>query len=274
MDIPNINKRKIEKLLTEGKRLDERGVFDFRDIEIETEISKKAEGSSRVRLGKTEVIVGVKLDTQTPYTDHEDEGTMVTSMEFSPASGERHENGPPKMDSIEIARVVDRGIRESGFIDWKKLCIKENEKVWSIMIDIYCINDDGNVLDASAIGALVALKTARFPVFDSEKEKVKYGELTDEKLPLTDKLPITMSFYKTGESLIVDPRREEEDTSVARMTIAISLSEKKEKMINSMQKGGINPISGEELETIANESEKIYEHLFKIIDQKIKDAIK
>ena len=55
------------------------------------------------------------------------------------------------MDSIEIARVVDRGIRESGFIDWKKLCIKEGERVWSVSIDIYCINDDGNVLEVADV---------------------------------------------------------------------------------------------------------------------------
>lgn len=273
MQLPNINKRKIVSLLKENKRLDLRKPFEYRDIEVETGISVNAEGTARVRIGKTEVIVGVKMDTQEPYPDHEDEGTMVTGMEFSPISGERYESGPPQMDSIEVARVVDRGIRESGFIDWKKLCIKAGERVWSIMIDIYCINDDGNVMDASAIGAVAALKFARFPVYDEKEEKVKFGEFTENKLPLTDNVPLTMTFHKIGDGLIADPTREEEDASDGRLTLSIS-SAKKDKMINSMQKGGITPITTDEMDEIIKQSEKLYDELFPKIEKKIKALMK
>jgi exosome complex component RRP42 len=270
MQLPNINQRKIVSLLKEGKRLDSRKPFEYRDIEIETGISINAEGTARVKIGKTEVIVGVKMGTQEPYPDHEDEGTMITSMEFSQIAGERYESGPPQMDSIEIARVVDRGIRESRFVDWKKLCIKEGEKVWSIMIDIYCINDDGNVMDASAIGAVAALKMARFPKYDEEKETIEYGEFTDKALPLTDHVPFTMTFHKIGESLLADPNRNEEDAADAKLTLAVSCG-KKEKMINAMQKGGITPISIEEMAEIIKQAEKIYDEIFPKLEKKIKN---
>jgi len=269
MQLPNINKRRMLNLLKEGKRLDMRKPFDYRDIHVETGVSINAEGTSRVRIGKTEVIVGVKMNTQEPYTDHEDEGTMVTSMEFSPVAGERYESGPPQMDSIEVARVVDRGVRESGFIDWKKLCIKKGEKVWSISIDIYCINDDGNVMDASSIGAVAALKCARFPVYDEENDKVKYGEFTDTPLPLTENVPFTITFYKIGDKLLTDPNRDEEDASEARITMAISCG-KKDKMINAMQKGGMAAITIDELNTMVSEAEKIYDHIFPKIEKQIK----
>ena len=142
MQLTNITKKQIDELLKKDKRMDGRAPLDYRELEIETNISNNAEGTARVRLGKTEVIVGVKMDVQTPYPDHDDEGTMMVGMEFSPISGGRYENGPPKMDSIEVARVVDRGLRESGFIDWKKLCITPKEKVWCVLVDIYCINYD------------------------------------------------------------------------------------------------------------------------------------
>lgn len=273
MKLPNINKKQIIRLLDDKKRLDNRDKYEFRDIIIETGVSKKAEGSARVKIGKTEVIVGVKLDTQDPYTDHADEGTMVTSFEFSPIAHERYESGPPKIDSIEIARVVDRGVRESGFIDWKKLCIKEGEKVWSINIDIYCINDDGNVMDASSIGAVAALRFAKFPVYDEKEGQVKYGELSDKPMPLTDNIPFSMTFYKIGGHLVCDPNRDEEDTSEARMTIAISLL-KKEKMVNSMQKGGITPITGNELKTMAEVADKVYDDVFPNIDKQVKSLLK
>jgi exosome complex component RRP42 len=273
MQISNINKRKITQLLKDGVRFDKRKLFEERDIEIESGISINAEGSARVKIGKTEVIVGVKMDVQEPYPDHDDEGTMITSMEFSAVSGDRYESGPPQMDSIEVARVVDRGLRESGFIDWKKLCIKPGEKVWSILIDIYCINDDGNVYDASAIGAVVALSLATFPVYDEEKERVKFGEFTDKPLPLTDCVPLTFTFYKIGDYLILDPTREEEDSADARLTLAISMP-KKEKIINAMQKGGITPLTEKELECIISESEKAYDEIFPIVEKKIKSLKK
>ena len=273
MKLPNINQRKIVNLLKEGKRLNNREPFEFRGIEIETGVSINAEGTSRVRIGKTEVIVGVKLDVQEPYSDHEDEGTMITSMEFSQIAGDRYESGPPGIEAIEVARIVDRGVRESGFIDWKKLCIKEGEKVWSVLIDIYCINDDGNVLDAAALGAIAALKVAKFPIYDEKEEKVKFGEFTDEPLPLTDNMPFTITFYKIGDNFILDPNREEEDSSEARLTLAISCA-KKDKMINAMQKGGIVPFSIEELDKIVGQSEKTYDSLFPKIDKKIKSIMK
>ena len=270
MELPNINKRRITELLKDEKRLDGRKPFEFRDIEIETMVSNKADGSARVKIGKTEVIVGVKLATQEPYPDHLDEGTMMTGMEFSSISAERYESGPPGIDAIEVARVVDRGIRESGFIEWKKLCIKEGEKVWSVSIDIYCINDDGNVLDAAAIASVAALRVTKFPVYDEKEGKVKYDEKSKESLPLTENVPLSLTFYKIGDEVLLDPNRDEEDAAEARLTLALS-SSKKDKIINAMQKGGMVAFTEEDLYKIIKESEKVYDKLFPEIEKKIKE---
>jgi len=273
MEIPNINKIKIAEVLGKEKRLDNRKLLDYRDIYIETGISKNAEGSARVKIGKTEVIAGVKMDAQEPYTDHPDEGTIIVGMEFSPICGSRYESGPPKINAIEVARVVDRGIRESGFIDFKRLCIKEGEAVWSILIDIYCINDDGNVLDASALAAVAALRTAKMPVYDKKEEKVKFGEFTKDPLPLTENIPFTMTFHKIKNSLIVDPNRDEEDTSEARLTLTIS-KPKKEHIINAIQKGDQELVSIEEIEDIVKQAEKTYDKIFPEVNKKIKELKK
>ncbi|MFH1359144.1 MAG: exosome complex protein Rrp42 [archaeon] len=273
MNLPNINKKRITELLKDGKRLDGRGQFENREIQIETGVSNKAEGSARVKIGKTEVIVGVKLNTQEPYSDHADEGTMMVGMEFSPAAGERYEAGPPRINAIEASRVVDRGIRESGFIDWKKLCIEKGKIVWSVLVDIYCINDDGNVLDACAIAALTALMITKIPVYDKKEETVVYGDLTKEGLPLTENVPLMMTFYKIGNKLVFDPNRDEEDAADARLTLAIS-QPKKDKIINSMQKGEITPLTCDELNEIVKEAEKAYDKLFPEIEKRIKELNK
>jgi exosome complex component RRP42 len=269
MNIPTINKKQIESLLKQDKRLDNRKPFDYRDIEIETGISNNAEGSARVRIGKTEVIAGVKMGVQEPYPDHDDEGTMMTTMEYSPASGSRYEAGPPRINAIETARVVDRGLRESGFIDFKKLCIKEGEKVWSVMVDIYSINDDGNILDAASLASVIALRTAKMPVYDEKAERVKFGEFTKDSIPLTENIPFSMTLHKIGDKIVADPNRDEEDSAESRLTIGISKSGK-EHMINSMQKGEIISLTGEDLKIIVEQAEKVYDKVFPDIDKKTK----
>ncbi len=44
------------------------------------------------------------------------------------------------------------------------------------MIDIYPLNDAGNLWDAGALAALAALKDAKYPEFDGEK--VDYSKKT------------------------------------------------------------------------------------------------
>lgn len=260
-----ITTERIKKYLGQGKRFDGRGLDEFREIIIETGVSKNAEGSARVKIGKTEVLVGVKLDVSTPYADSADKGNISVGAELLPASSPRIESGPPKFSSIEIGRVIDRGIRESKFIDLGKLCIKEGEKVWSVYIDIYSMNDDGNLLDAAGIGAVAALKTAKMPKYDEETGKVLYGEWTNESLPLSKNIPVSLTFYKIGENIIVDPTLEEEDIIETRVTLGLT-----KEGISSMQKGEKESLTMEEMNSIIDLSEKVWSEVFKKIEKHLK----
>ena len=161
--------------------------------------------------------------------------------------------------------MIDRGIRESKIIDFEKLCIKEGEKVWTVFVDIYSINDDGNLMDAAGIGAMVALKNARMPKYDEKTGKVIYGELTDEKLPLAKDIPLAITVHKIGKNIIVDPTREEEDISESRVTIGISSG-----VISSMQKGEATPLTQEELEQMFETADNVWNTIFKKIEKFVK----
>jgi len=261
----DITGERIKKYLEEGKRFDGRGLEEFRDITIETGVSKNAEGSARVKIGKTEVIVGVKMDVGEPYADSPDRGNLMVTAELLPLSSPRFENGPPKFPAIELGRVLDRGIRESKFIELEKLCIKEGEKVWTVFVDIYSINDDGNLFDAAGIGAIAALKNAKIPKYDEEKGLVLYGELSKESLPLTKEIPISITVHKIKDNLIVDPTREEEDISETRVTMGSSNG-----VISSMQKGGSKSLRVEEISEILDLIEKTERDIFKKIEKFLK----
>ena len=65
--ISEIRRDHIMKLLRDGKRTDGRGLQDWREINIMTDCIESADGSARVKLGKTEVIAGVKIIPGTPF---------------------------------------------------------------------------------------------------------------------------------------------------------------------------------------------------------------
>src|SRR3989344_95794 len=252
-----MNNDYIISLIKEGKRIDERKLDEYREVKIEYNVSKNAEGSARCKIGETEVIVGVKMNTGEPYPDSLDQGVIIVTAELIPLASPVFELGPPNEWATELARVVDRGIRESRAIDFKKLCIKEGEKVWIIFLDIYPINDDGNLIDASVLASLAALKNARMPKIDDEK--VFYGELTNEKLKL-NKLPINFTFGKIQDKILIDPNSKEEEALDTRLSISVN-----EGNIHAMQKGGNYGISLEDVETMIDIAVKKEKELQKVL---------
>ncbi len=238
-----VNKKYITTLIEKNIRADGRALNKYRNITIEYGISaKSAEGSARVTIGETIVVAGVKFEVGEPFSDKPDEGTIVVNAELLPLSSPEFESGPPDVGSIELARVVDRGIRESKTLDFKKLCVKKGEKVWLIFIDVYPINDAGNLFDAAALAAFAALKDARFPKYDEASDTVLYHERTDKGLHLKNP-PIACTVTKINGKFIVDPSTEEESAMDARLTVA-SLEDGH---ICAMQKGGYKPLSADDI---------------------------
>jgi len=265
METSRLTGERIKKYLSEGKRFDGRKSGELREISIETGFSKNAEGSAKVKLGNTEVIVGVKMNVSEPYPDSPDKGNLMVTAELLPLSSSRFESGPPKFEAIEIGRVIDRVIRESKVIELEKLCIKSGEKVWTVFVDIYSINDDGNLLDAAGIGAIAALKNAKIPKYDEREGKVLFGEWTKEKVPMAKYVPISITVHKIGDGLIIDPTREEEDVSEARITIGSY-----DGIISSLQKGDSEEISVEEFDKILDMAEKAWKDIYSKIEKFLK----
>jgi exosome complex component RRP42 len=230
--ITRVKQKQIEQLIAKGKRLDGRELADYREIKIEQGIIERAEGSAKVLLGKTEVVVGTKIEMGDPFLDTPNEGVLTVNAELVPLASPSFEPGPPDENSIELARIVDRGIRESKAIDLEKLCIEPGKKVFVVFVDVYVLNHDGNLIDASALAAMAALlntKMAKYEVEDGEV-KIKPGY---EQLPIK-KHPITVTCAKIGDKLVVDPWLEEEQVMDARISIAFD----DDGNICAIQKGG------------------------------------
>ena len=239
---PSIKKDHILNLAKKGKRIDGRGFDDFRDIEIETGVISKAEGSARVKIGNTQVITGIKMDVGEPYSDSPESGVMSTAAELIPMASPDFEAGPPREDSIELARVVDRGIRESEIIKLDELCITPKEKVWIVFIDIHILDYDGNLFDTASLSALAALMTANVPA-----ERFELGK--NYPLPLREP-PISCTSAKFDGTIVIDPSLEENEIAEARLTIATD----KKGDIRAMQKGLNGSFTVEEIKKVIKAS--------------------
>lgn len=238
------NKSYVKKLIEEDLRTDERKLDEFRKIKIETDAIKSAEGSARVRLGNSHILVGIKLGLGDPFPDTPNEGILIVNTELSPVASPTFEPGPPREAAIEMSRVIDRGIRESHCIDLEKLAITPGEKVWMINIDIHVLDHDGNLIDAGALGSIAALLNTKMPKL--EDDKIIYEE-KEGKLPIREK-PIAITIGKIGDKLLIDPNFDEEDTLDARVTITTMENGN----ICSIQKGEKGYFTIKELEEAAD----------------------
>src|ERR1044072_3210568 len=160
--VEHLRKQQMWDAISKGKRLDGRNLNETRSIEIEQDIIKKAHGSAKVKLGNSEGVAGVKVETGEPFEGLENKGALIMSAEVLPTASPHVEPGPPDEDAIELSRVVDRGIRESGMLDLDKLVLIPGKIVYTVFVDCSIINSDGNLLDATSYAVVAALLTSQF----------------------------------------------------------------------------------------------------------------
>ncbi len=239
---PVIKENYLYNLAKQGKRADGRGFNEFRNISIEPGVITKAEGSARVKIGNTQVITGIKMDVGEPYPDTPNEGVITTAAELIPLASPDFEAGPPRENAIELARVVDRGIRESNVIALENLCVEPGEKIWIVFIDIHIIDYDGNLFDCASLAALAALYNATVPA-----SRFDLGE--DYPLPMRNP-PISCTSVKFNDVVVADPSLDEEEIADARLTVATDEAGD----IRAMQKGLNGSFTVEEIKNIINES--------------------
>lgn len=248
-----IDPQLIKDVVAKGKRIDNRRFDEYREITVEKGAVFTADGSARVRIGDTEVVAGVKFELGTPFADTPDEGVLIVFAELVPLASPEFESGPPGEEAIELSRVVDRAIRESKVIDFHKLCIAPKEKVWMVYVDIDVLDDDGNLIDASSLAAVVALLNSRIPDLNENGEIIreKKGSLQLEM----SGLPLSTTIVKIADKLIIDPNLSEMQALDSRVTVG-TFEKDGQTYLCSMQKGGFIGIMFEELEQILDIAER------------------
>ncbi len=257
---------RVRKLASKGFRIDRRAFLDYRPVSIQTGVIYNADGSALVNLGGTKVLAGVKFELGQPYPDTPDKGALMVDVEILPHSSPEVEPGPPDEKAVEIARVVDRSIRESRALDMTKLVIREGELVYLVFVDMRVLDDNGNIIDAASLAATTALLSAKVPkVEDDQIVRHEYvGNLE------VAEVPIYTTFAKIGKFIMVDPRLEEEYAMDARISIATV----DDGHVTAIQKGGSGAFTRGELDFVLDEAIKKGRELRKIVREAVEDGRK
>ena len=240
--VDELKKTQILELLDQGKRVDGRALDEPREISIETNAIPKANGSAKVRIGDTEVICGVKIQPDRPFPDMGDKGIFICTAELLPLSHPTVETGPPGPDVIELARVVDRGIRESHMIDLSQLVIEQNKSVVGVFADNVVVDYDGNLFDACSYAATAALLSSKTPKWDMINDVPTLVEGGESSVPITT-IPVSVTMGKIGNHIVVDPNGDEWASMDARVTITSN----SDGNICALQKGGRGGFTLEEM---------------------------
>lgn len=245
--ISEIEKSHINSLAKKNKRIDGREFTDYREMSVKTDVILKAEGSAHVKIGKTEIVAGIKISLGPPFPDTPDKGVITVNAELTALASPTFEPGPPNEDSVEVARVVDRGIRHSEIVDYSKLCLIPGEQVFIIFIDLYVLSYDGNMFDTGTLAAVSALLTTKMPRTQIvDNEVVVLGEQYEKSdwlpLPLNNKA-VSVTIAKIGDKLLIDPNEQEDRVMDARITTTIDESGN----ICSIQKGGSGYFTKDEI---------------------------
>lgn len=257
----------VKNLLKEGKREIPRDFGAMRDLEIEVGYVDKANGSALVKLGQTKVLAGVKVQVETPYNDTPNRGNFMTSAELCPMASPNFEAGPPRIEAIELARVTDRSLRESGIIDMEDLCIESGEAVWGVFVDLHVLDYDGNLFDACSIAALAAVLAAQLPTDCPKTGRHVYDE--PKPLPLKmENATFSTTFVKIDGNILVDPDLYEELVCDTRITVGVDTAGN----LRAGQKGGFGAWTFDELKELRRQAQALGNDVFEKIQAAVKAA--
>ena len=125
---------------------------------------------------------------------------------------------------IEIASFIDQVLKQSRTTDREGLCIIQGKLAWSLTIDLQLLNDDGNLIDAFFLAAVLAMKNTRLPEVTMKGDNIMVSNTRSNPVNVHH-LPICTTFYFIPkiDGPIVDACAKEERLATARLSICMNV---------------------------------------------------
>ncbi|XP_056088690.1 exosome complex component RRP42 [Rhinichthys klamathensis goyatoka] len=209
-------------------RLDGRRCEDYRHMEIETDVVSNTDGSAKISLGHTDVLVGVKAEIGKPKAMVPDEGYLEFFVDCSANATPEFEGRGGEELGVELSNVLYKVFNNRHSVDLRSLCILPGQNCWVLYVDVLLLQCDGNLFDAISIAIKAALFNTRIPrVHISEDEEGgKEIELSDDPFDCirinVENVPCIVTLCKIGHRHVVDATLQEKACSVASLLISVT----------------------------------------------------
>jgi exosome complex component RRP42 len=215
--------------VAQNVRIDGRGRFDYRPYHLETGLISQTNGSAKLVIGKTHVLVGVKASLGEPLATLPEGGIVKVSVECCPSASPEFEGKGAEDLNVKLAVALEQLILSSDHVDLKSLCLIPKRQCWILYIDAMVLDSGGNLFDAISIATRAALATTTLP----KVKVVESGKTGEYELELSDdpddcvsisveKVPIFVTFMTVGDFPVVDPCMEEEMCRGCRVSMGIN----------------------------------------------------
>ncbi|XP_075683190.1 exosome complex component RRP42 [Rhinoderma darwinii] len=229
-------------------RTDGRGCEDYRVIEVETDVVSNTTGSARVKIGHTDVLVGVKAEMGTPKLERPKKGYLEFFVDCSANATPEFEGRGGEELGTEIANMLYKIFDNKSSIDLKSLCILPSEHCWVLYVDVLLLECGGNLFDTISIAVKAALFNTRIPKVRvlEDDEGTKDIELSDDPYDCmrlnVEHVPCIVTLSRIGHRHVVDATLQEEACSLASLLISVT-SEGTLTCMRKIGKGSLDPES-------------------------------
>ncbi|KAG7290643.1 hypothetical protein NEMBOFW57_000646 [Staphylotrichum longicolle] len=222
---PSLNEKQfVTQALQENLRLDGREFDQYRPVEL---TFGDQHGVADVTLGKTRVLAKASAEVTVPYADRPLDGVFTIATELSPMASPAFEVNRPTETEVLLSRLLEKTVRRSGALDTESLCLVAGQKCWSVRVDVHVLSHDGNLIDASCLAVVAALRHFRKPDTSMEGGVLTvYTPAEREPVPLSwlhSPFCVTWSFFgEEADIALLDATWMEEQVRVGSCTVSLN----------------------------------------------------
>jgi len=192
-------------------RADGRRRFDFRALTLTLGALPHLAGSAQLRLGGTEVLVGVRAEIDSPAAERPGEGRLEVCVELLDVGGDRRARGAAEELEASLAASLQSSLRARLSLDWAALCVLPGQRCWLLGLDCLVLADDGALLDALSLCAKAALHDVTLPVLEAAPPPPS-GEPASADFELgsalqrldCSRVPLCLTVHRAGPHCLLD----------------------------------------------------------------------
>jgi len=239
-------------------REDGRSCEDFRHMELETGLISNTNGSARVRLATTDVLVGVKVQLTPVDPKNPDVGRMEFFLDCSANATPEFEGRGGEALASEITALLTRAYACPNTMNYQSLCVLPGQQCWLLYVDVLLLECGGNLFDAVSLAVKAALANTKIPNVTMTKDEGGIeldvsDDPHDYKQIDVSGAPLVVTVNKIGHYHVIDASEKEEACSLARIMLGVTQSG----LITAMKKEGSGSLDADSISDMMESAKKV-----------------